>query len=151
MSFEILRWKLPISSQLADPVVDYSWNPWVVSFWRSYQCLVCYLTHVLQNMEGETWTQDVHVLCFMTIFCRSYPRERKSHPWILFLIKVRLEMKVLWGDLSSPSTITKKIGDTVTTVCFICWGWPKSNFSPFLTGEMTILVDITYHLRCRPQ
>ena len=28
---------------------------------------------------------------------------------------------------------------------------PKSNFSPFLTGEMTILVHVTAHIKCRPQ
>ena len=46
----------------------------------------------------------------MTIFCRSYPRERKSYPWILFLIKIQLEMIFLRSDLSSSSTITEKIG-----------------------------------------
>ena len=46
--------------------------------------------------------QRIHT--FMIIFCRSYPRERKSYPWILFLIKTQLEMKFLRCDLLSSST-----------------------------------------------
>ena len=52
----------------------------------------------------------------MTILCRSYPWERKSYPWILFLIKIQLEMNFLRSDLSSSSTITGKIGDPVIMI-----------------------------------
>ena len=54
-----------------------------------------------------------HFDCF---FCRSYPRDRKSYPWILFLIKIQLEMNFLRSDLLSSSTIPKKIGDPVIMI-----------------------------------
>ena len=78
-----------------------------------YECFMWYLTDVLLNTEGENWTKT-HT--FMILFYKSYPRERKSYPWILFLIEIQLEMKFLWSDLSSSSIITKKIGDSVVMI-----------------------------------
>ena len=72
-----------------------------------YQCFMWYPTKFVLNTEDENWTQNTHIYDH---FCRSYPRERKSHRWILFLIKIQLEMKFLRSDLLSSSTITKKIG-----------------------------------------
>ena len=81
-----------------------------------YQCFMWYLTEFVLNTEDENWTQNTHIYDH---FCRSYPRERKSYPWILFLIKIQLEMNdFLRSDLSSSSssTITEKIGVPVIMI-----------------------------------
>ena len=78
-----------------------------------YECFMWYLTDVLLNTEGKSVPQNTHILI---IFCRSYPRDRKSYPWILFLIKIQLEMNFLRSDLSSSSTITEKIGVPVIMI-----------------------------------
>ena len=46
-------------------------------------------------------------------FVQVTPEIHKSHPWLLFLIKIQLEMKFLWSDLSSSSSIMKKIEDPI--------------------------------------
>ena len=66
--------------------------------------------------EHRGWELNTECTRLWPFFGRSYPRERKSYPWILFWIKIQLEMNFLRSDLSSSSTITEKIGVPVIMI-----------------------------------
>ena len=97
----------------------------------SYQCLMCYLTHVLQNMEGETWTQDVHVLWPFSV--EVTPGNAKvthgSYFWSKFDWKWNFYEVTCHHHQPSQRRLETQ------WLCFICWGWPKIEFQSIFDGE----------------
>ena len=75
-----------------------------------------YVTIDGYSTEHRGWELNTVNTYIYDKFVWSDPREHKSHPWFLFLIKIESETKFLWSDISSYSIITKKIEKLITEV-----------------------------------
>ena len=77
-----------------------------------------YVTIDGYSTEHRGWELNTVNTYIYDKFVWSHPREHKSHPWFLFLIKIESETKILWSDLrvSSYSIIMKTIEKLITEV-----------------------------------